>query len=122
MVGNDLRLPWGADVKAPVLVVLRPCTLLHGRLRANAGNGPEVQRSPPLPSAVGDALVPALSASDVVVVPAPSAALVTSAAEITGYSTTSVSGILLPNASWSEAFLPLSDVVGGALHMRKDLD
>jgi hypothetical protein len=63
-----------------------------------------------------------LSASDAVVVPAPTAALVTSAAEITGDSTTSVSGILLPNDSWPEAFLPLSDVVGGALHMRKDLD
>jgi hypothetical protein len=49
------------------------------------------------------------------------AVLVTSAVEIAGDSTTGVSGILLPNASWPEAFLPLLDVVRGALHMRKDL-
>jgi hypothetical protein len=47
--------------------------------------------------------------------------IVTSAAEIAGDSTTGVSWILLPNASWHEAFLPLSDVVGGALLMKKDL-
>jgi hypothetical protein len=47
--------------------------------------------------------------------------LVTSAVKIVGDSTTGVSWILLPNASWPEAFLPLFDVVGGALHMRKDL-
>jgi hypothetical protein len=41
--------------------------------------------------------------------------LVTSAAEITGDSTTSISGIFLPNSFWPEAFLPLFDVVGGAL-------
>jgi hypothetical protein len=47
--------------------------------------------------------------------------LVTSAVEIAVDSTTSVSLILLSNAYWPEAFLPLSNVVGGALHMRKDL-
>jgi hypothetical protein len=82
-----------------------------------AACGPEVQRSPPSPSAVGGALVPALSASDVAVVPAPTAALVTSAAEATGDSTTRVSGNCLPHASWSEAFFPLSDVIGGTLLM-----
>jgi hypothetical protein len=39
------------------------------------------------------------------------------AAEPAGDSTTGVPDILLPNASWPEAFLPLSDVVRGALHM-----
>jgi hypothetical protein len=56
-----------------------------------------------------------LSASDAVVVPAPTVALVTSAVEAAGDSTTSVPGIFLRNASWPEVFLPLFDVVGGAL-------
>jgi hypothetical protein len=45
------------------------------------------------------------------------AELVMSAAEAAGDSTISVSGIILQNASWPEAFLLLSNVVGGALHM-----
>jgi hypothetical protein len=65
--------------------------------------------------------LPALSTSDTAVVPAPPAVLVTSAIEIACDSTTGVFWILLPNASWLEAFLPLSDVVGGALLMNKDL-
>jgi hypothetical protein len=48
----------------------------------------------------GCALVPALSTSDAAVTPAPAAALVTSAAEAAGDSTTGASGILLPNNSW----------------------
>jgi hypothetical protein len=28
--------------------------------------------------------------------------------------------VLLPNASWPEEFLPLSDVIGGALYTQKD--
>jgi hypothetical protein len=56
-----------------------------------------------------------LSASDAAVIPAPTATLVTSAADAAGDSTTGISGILLPNASWPEAFLPLFDAVGGAL-------
>jgi hypothetical protein len=63
-----------------------------------------------------------LSASEAAVVPAPTVALVMSATKAVGDSTTGVSDILLPNASWPEAFLPLSNVVGGTLHMRKDLD
>jgi hypothetical protein len=43
------------------------------------------------------------------------------AAEASGDSTTSISDILLPNASWPEAFLPLSDVVGGALLIQNNL-
>jgi hypothetical protein len=62
-----------------------------------------------------------LSASNAVVVPALPTALVTSAAEAAGDSTTGVSGILLPNSSWPEAFMPLSDVVGGALLIRINL-
>jgi hypothetical protein len=57
---------------------------------------------------------------DAAVVPAPTAALVMSAAEAAGDSTTGVSGNLVPNASWPEAFFPLSDVVGGILLMKKD--
>jgi hypothetical protein len=41
--------------------------------------------------------------------------------EIAGDSTTSISWILLPNASWPEEFLPLSDVIGGALLMKQVL-
>jgi hypothetical protein len=61
--------------------------------------GPEMQRSPPSPSAGRGTLVPALSALDATVIPALTAVLVTSAAEAAGDSTTGVSGILLPNAS-----------------------
>jgi hypothetical protein len=83
--------------------------------------GPVVQRSPPPPSAVGGTLVPALSSSDAAVAPAPPAVLVMSTVEIAGDSITSVSGILLPIASWPEAFLPLSDVVRGALLIQNSL-
>jgi hypothetical protein len=54
---------------------------------------------------------------DAAVVPAPTAALVTSGAEAAGDSTTGVPNILLPNASWPEAFFPHSDVIGGTLLM-----
>jgi hypothetical protein len=47
---------------------------------------------------MGAVLAPALSASDATIVPALPAALVTSAAEAAGDSTTGVSLILLPNA------------------------
>jgi hypothetical protein len=56
---------------------------------------------------------------DAAVVPAPTVALVTSAAEATSESTTGVSGILLPNASWPEAFFLLFDIVGRALLIKK---
>jgi hypothetical protein len=68
---------------------------------------------------VGGIMVPALFASDAAVAPAPTAELVTSAAEAAGDSTTGVSGNLLPNAFWPEAFFPLSDVVGGTLLMKR---
>jgi hypothetical protein len=68
---------------------------------------------------VGGALFPALSTSDAAVAPALTAALVTSAAEAAGDSTTGISSTLLPNASWPEAFFPLSDVVGGTLLMKR---
>jgi hypothetical protein len=103
-----------------VSVILRPCTLLHGwqarrRLRAS---GTEITA---LTSVAGGALVPALSVSDTAIAPAPPAVLVMSAAEIAGDSTTGVSGILLPNASWPEAFLSPSDVVRVALLIQNDL-
>jgi hypothetical protein len=59
----------------------------------------------------GAAPVPAFSAADATVAPAPTVALVTSAVEIAGDCSTDVSFTLLLNASWTEAFLPLSDVV-----------
>jgi hypothetical protein len=61
---------------------------------------------------VGGALVPTLSASDAAVALALTTVLVTSAAEAADDSTTGVSGILLPNASWPEAFFPHSNVIG----------
>jgi hypothetical protein len=75
--------------------------------------GSEVPRSPPSPSVVGGALVLALFASDAAVAPAPAAALVASAAEAAGDSTTDVSGTLLPNTSWTEEFFQLPDIVEG---------
>jgi hypothetical protein len=78
-----------------------------------------MQRLPPSSSVVGAVLVPALSTSDAVVTLAPSAVLVTSAVETASDSATDVSLVLLLNASWPEAFLPLSNVIGGALHMPK---
>jgi hypothetical protein len=70
-----------------------------------------MQRSPPSSLVVGAVLISALSASDAAVAPVPSAALVTSAVETADESPTSVSFALLPNASWPEAFLPLSNIV-----------
>jgi hypothetical protein len=79
----------------------------------------EVPRSPPSLLAAEGALVPALSASNAAVAPAPVAALVTSVAEAADDSTTGTSGALVPNASWHEAFFPLSDVIGGTLLTKK---
>jgi hypothetical protein len=62
-----------------------------------------------------------LYASNADVVPAPTVALVMSAAEAAGDSTTGVLGTLLPNASWPEAFLLLSDVIAGALLIKNNL-
>jgi hypothetical protein len=45
-----------------------------------------------------------LSTSGVAVVPTPAAVLITSVAEAAGDSTTGVSGALVPNASYLEAF------------------
>jgi hypothetical protein len=45
--------------------------------------------------------------------------LVTPAVETADDCSTSTSLVLLPNTSWPEAFLPLSDVVDGALHTSK---
>jgi hypothetical protein len=86
-----------------------------------AACGLEVQRSPLSPPVVGGALVPSLSSSDAAVVLALTAALITSAAEVAGDSTTGVSSILLPNASWPEAFFSLSDVIGGTLLIKSYL-
>jgi hypothetical protein len=58
-----------------------------------------------------------LSTSGAIVVATPAVVLVTSAAEVADDSTTGISGALLPNASWPEAFFPLSDVIGGTLLM-----
>jgi hypothetical protein len=67
-------------------------------------------------------LVPTFSAADTAVAPAPTAKLVTSAVETTGDCSTGASHALFPNASWPEAFLPLSDVAWAALCTNNDLD
>jgi hypothetical protein len=77
--------------------------------------GQEVPQPPPSPSVAGGTLVPALSVSGAAVVPTPAAALVMLVAEAAGDSTTGASGALVPNASWPEAFFPLSDIVRGTL-------
>jgi hypothetical protein len=64
-------------------------------------------------------LAPAFSATDAAVAPVPAVALIMSAVETVGDCSTGVSFALLPNTSWPEAFLPLSDIVEGALHIRK---
>jgi hypothetical protein len=56
-----------------------------------------------------------MSASGVAAVSTPAVVLVTSAAEAAGDSTTGVCGTLVTNASCPEAFLSLSDDVGGTL-------
>jgi hypothetical protein len=50
------------------------------------------------------------------------AELVKSAIETTDDCSTGASFPLLPKASWPEAFLALSDVVGGALRINNDLN
>jgi hypothetical protein len=67
----------------------------------------------------GAVLVPAFSAADAAVALVPTTAFVTFAVKTAGDCCTSISFALLPNVSWSEAFLPLSDVVGGTLHTSK---
>jgi hypothetical protein len=72
-----------------------------------------------LPSVGGAVLVLAFPAADAAVAPVSTAALVTFAIETADDCSTSVFFALLPNASWPEVFLPLSDVVGGVLHTSK---
>jgi hypothetical protein len=67
----------------------------------------------------GVVLVPAFSAVDATIAPILMAALVTSTVETADDCSTGVFFALLPNTSWPEAFLPLSDVVGGAFHTSK---
>jgi hypothetical protein len=50
------------------------------------------------------------------------AELVTSTVKTTGDCSIGASLPLLPNASWPEAFLALSDVVGGVLRINNDLN
>jgi hypothetical protein len=81
-----------------------------------------MQRSSCSPPAGGAVLVPTFSAADAAVAPAPTVELVTSAVETVGDFSTSVSFALLPNASWPEVFLSLSDVVEGTLRTSNDLN
>jgi hypothetical protein len=67
----------------------------------------------------GAVLVPAFSTSNAAVAPVTVAALVTSAVETASDSPTDVSFALLRNTSWTEVFLPLSDVIRGILHISK---
>jgi hypothetical protein len=80
------------------------------------GRGSAMQRSSCSPLAGGAVLAPAISTADAAVAPALMAALVTLAVETADDYSTGASFALLPNASWLEAFLPLSNMVGGALH------
>jgi hypothetical protein len=116
-VGNDFLLQRGADVKALVLVVHRPCTLLHDHLwswRCLRTRGAEVTAltsggrrcTSPGPVRLRRRRCPSSDGR----------------AHHVGRrgrrnSTTGVSGNLLPNASWPEAFFSLSDIVGGTLLM-----
>jgi hypothetical protein len=61
----------------------------------------------------GAVLAPTFSAVDAAVTLVPTVGLGISDFEIAGDCSTSASFALLPNASWPEAFLPLSNVVGG---------
>jgi hypothetical protein len=117
MVGDDLLLPRGADIQAPVRIILRVSTSRLGRLRV--GRRPRVGHAEvvfPPPSARGAVLVPAFSTADAAVAPVPAVVLVTHAVKTAGDCSIDVSFALLPNASWPEAFLLLFDVVRGALH------
>jgi hypothetical protein len=118
-VGNDLRLPRCAGYRhrSSSFTTSMPSP----RIPCEGGSScsSEVPRSPPPPPVAGGTLVPALSASDAAVAPAPTAALVTSTVEAAGDSITGVSGTLLPNASWLEAFFPLPNVARGTLLMTR---
>jgi hypothetical protein len=67
-------------------------------------------------------LVSAFSVVDIVVAPAPTAELVTYAIETASDCSTGASLTLLPNTSWPKAFLPLFDVVEGAMSTSNDLN
>jgi hypothetical protein len=69
----------------------------------------------------GVALIPTFSVTDTIVAPAPTAKLITFAIETAGDCSIGAFFVFLPNASWPEAFLPLSDVARGALRTSNDL-
>jgi hypothetical protein len=98
-VSNDLRLPWGADVQAPVRIILRVGTSNLGCLRVR--RRPRVDHAEVVlpPSVGGAALVPVFSSADAAVALVSTAVLVTSIVETAGDCSTSVSFALLLNAS-----------------------
>jgi hypothetical protein len=114
-VGNDHRLPRGASVQTPIFIVHS----FHA-LSKNASRRWLLPRSRGVAVTAhtlggGRRTTLDLFASGAAAVPTPAAALITSAAEAAGDSTTGICGALVPNASFPEAFFLLSDVIGGTL-------
>jgi hypothetical protein len=120
-VGGAVVLPWGPNVQAPVTVIDDMGTPTSATCGSCVGHGSAMQWSFCAPSMGGAVLVPAFSTADAVVAPAPTTKLVTSAVETADDCSTGASFPFLPNASWLEAFLALSDVAGGALRINNDL-
>jgi hypothetical protein len=102
-----------------MLVILHAGTPASAACGSGVGRKSAMQRSSSSPLVAEAVLVPAFSAANATVAPVPAAVLITSAVETTDGSPTGVSFALLPNASKPEAFLPFSDVIGGALHTSK---
>jgi hypothetical protein len=121
-VSDDIVLPRGSDVQAPVIVVFDMGTPTSAAYGLSVGCGSAMQRSSRSRLMDRTVLVSAFSATDAVVAPAPMAELVTSAVETAGDYSTGASFPLLSNASWPEAFLALSEVAGGALRTNNNLN
>jgi hypothetical protein len=98
-----------------LLILGAPASAVCG----SVGRRSVIQRSSCSRPVGGAVLALTFSAADAVVAPALMAELVTPTVETADDCSTSTSVVLLPNTSWPEAFLPLSDVVSGALHTSK---
>lgn len=119
-VGDDLILPRGPDLQAPIVVILDIGTTPSKACCPSIGCGSAMQRSSCSPPAGGAALVPSFYAMDAAVAPALMAELFTSVVETVGDCSTCTSCPMYSNAYWT--LLVLSDVTGAILHTSSNIN
>jgi hypothetical protein len=111
-VGDDVILPWGPDVQAPITIIFSTGTPTSAACTSSVDYASAMKRSSCSPPAGGAVLVLVFSTADAVVAPDLMVELITFAVGTVGDCSTGASFPLLSNTSWPEAFLALSDMAG----------